>query len=222
MKTMPIIWGTFKRSWRGSEDAQQKLELASLTPSAAQSYWGGVHYGTGACRHNQHGTRQKNKGPGVSFPEICPLILIFDCHGKAARGTCNYNNWKKDTMTMGLPGYLRLARDHINFMNLQRNVVPGNTQNSCLYCLFCLNSLPVRVYLVSRYTHRAWACTCTCTHKCIHMHKLTKHTQAYPHTCYINSYSRHQHTNTSLNMDVHVHTVSAYGRGNINTTSTAC
>lgn len=55
-------------------------ELASLTPGAAQSYWGGVDYGTGAWHHNQHGTHQETKDPGVSFPEICPLILIFDCH----------------------------------------------------------------------------------------------------------------------------------------------
>lgn len=84
MKMIPIIWGgglqneklkRLSRSW----------ELASLSPGAAQSCWGGVDYGAEACHHNQHGICQGTKGPGVSFPETCPLILIFDCHGQGCK-----------------------------------------------------------------------------------------------------------------------------------------
>lgn len=60
-------------------------ELASLSPCVAQSYWGGVDYGAGSCHHNQHGIRQETKGPGVSFPETCLLIHIFDCHGQGCK-----------------------------------------------------------------------------------------------------------------------------------------
>lgn len=129
-----------KRLWRCSAEAGNWLLWLPVLPSPIGEGW---------TMAQGHGTTtsmvptKKPRTPVFPFLRFVHSFLSLTVMHKVARGTCNYNNWKKDTI-MWLHEYLHLARDHINFMNLQRNVVPVNSQNSCLYCLFCLNSLSVR------------------------------------------------------------------------------
>lgn len=104
---------------------------------------------------------------------------------------------------MQLPGYLQLRRDHLNLMNLWRNILIER-EHICgpwvfwrkLFCPICLS---IRMALLTQ-RH-------TMTHTQARTHRHTRaYTQVHTNTMYfIHTHTAYTHTHT-LKMQIHMHT----------------
>jgi hypothetical protein len=93
------------------------LHSPVLPSPVKDSSWGPGRQ-SGTCHYSMQATRQPPKVPWDSFPENLPLVLISGC---CHQGWQDYNlikiTHRKIQMTIQLPGYLQMTRDHLNLMN---------------------------------------------------------------------------------------------------------